>query len=45
MDDTFYCLSYMEFAFLLATMAVNMLTLIFMCFLTKKQCAKDGLLS
>ena len=44
MDDTFYCLSYMEFAFLLATMTVNMLTLVIMCFLTKKQCAKDGFL-
>ena len=44
MDDTFYCLSYMEFAFLLATMTVNTLTLVIMCFLTKKQCAKDGFL-
>ena len=41
MKDTFYCLSYMEFAFLLATMTVNMLTLVIMCFLTKKQCAMD----
>ena len=37
MDDSFYCLSYMEFAFLLATMTVNTLTLVIMCFLTKKQ--------
>ena len=44
MDDTFYCLSYMEFAFLLATMTVNTLTLVIMCFLTKKQCTKDGFL-
>ena len=45
MDDTFYCLSYMEFALLLATMTVNTLTLVIMCFLTRKQCAKDGFLS
>ena len=45
MDDTFYCLSYREFAFLLATMTVNTLTLVIICFLTKKQCAKDGFLS
>ena len=44
MDDTFYCISYMEFALLLATMTVNTLTLVIMCFLTKKQCAKDGFL-
>ena len=45
MDDTFYCISYMEFALLLATMTVNMLTLVIMCFLTRKQCAKDGFIS
>ena len=45
MDDTFYYLSYMEFVLLLATMTVNTLTLVIMCFLTKKQCAKDGFLS
>ena len=45
MDDVFYCISYTEFALLLATATVNMLTLVVMCFMTRRQCVRDGFLS
>ena len=45
MDDIVYCISYMEFAFLLAIATVNMLTLVAMCFMTRRQCVRDGFLS
>ena len=45
LDDVFYCISYTEFAFLLATATVNMLTLVVMCFMTRRQYVRDGFLS
>ena len=40
-----YCISYTEFAFILAIVTVNMLTLVAMCFMTRRQCVRDGFLS
>ena len=45
MDDIVYCISYTEFAFILAIVTVNMLTLVAMCFMTRRQCVRDGFLS
>ena len=45
MDNVFYCIYYTEFAFLLAIATVNMLTLVAMCFMTRRQCVRDGFLS
>ena len=45
MDDIVYCISYSELAFILAIGAVNMLTLVAMCFMTRRQCVRDGFLS
>ena len=45
MDNVFYCISYTEFAFLLAIATINMLTLVVMCYITRQQCVRDGFLS
>ena len=45
MDDIVYCISYTEFAFILAIATVNMLTLVAMCIMTRRQCVRDGFLS
>ena len=45
MDDVFYCISHTEFAFLFTIVTVNMLTLVVMCFMTRRQCVRDGFLS
>ena len=45
MDGIVYCISYSELAFILAIVAVNMLTLVAMCIMTKRQCVRDGFMS
>ena len=45
MDEIAYCLSYFELAFILAIAAINMLTLLAMCIMTRRQCIKDGCMS
>ena len=45
MDKIAYCLSYSELAFILAIAAINMLTLLAMCIMTRRQCIKDGCMS
>ena len=45
MDKVVYCLLYFELAFILAIAAVNMLTLVAMCIMTRRQCVKDGCMS
>ena len=45
MDDIAYCLSYSELALILATAAINMLTLLAVCIMTRRQCIKDGSMS
>ena len=45
MDEIAYCLSYFELAFILAIAAINMLTLLAMCIMTRRQCIKDGYMS
>ena len=45
MDDIIYCISYSKLAFILAIVTVNMLTLVAMCFMTRRQCVRDGFLS
>ena len=45
MDDIAYCLSYSELAIILATAAMNMLTFLALCIMTRKQCIKDGCMS
>ena len=42
MDKVAYCISYFELAFILAIAAVNMLTLLAMCIMTRRECVKDG---
>ena len=42
MDEIAYCISYFELVFILAIAAVNMLTLLAMCIMTRRQCVKDG---
>ena len=45
MDEVTYCISYFELAIILAIAAVNMLTLLAMCIMTRRQCVKDGCMS
>ena len=45
MDDIFYCISTREFVFLLAIAAINMLSLVVMCYITRRQCVRDGFLT
>ena len=45
MDKIAYCLSYSELALILAIAAINMLTLLAVCIMTRRQCIKDGCMS
>ena len=45
MDKIAYCLSYSELALILAIAAINMLTLLAICIMTRRQCIKDGCMS
>ena len=45
MDKIAYCLSYSELALILAIAAINMLTLLAVCIMTRRQCIKDGCIS
>ena len=45
MDDIIYCISTREFVFLLAIAAINMLSLVVMCYITRRQCVRDGFLT
>ena len=45
MDKITYCLSYSELALILAIAAINMLTLLAVCIMTRRQCIKDGCMS
>ena len=45
MDNIFYCISTMEFVFLLAIATINMLSLVVMCYITRGQCVRDGFLT
>ena len=46
MEDTIiYCISTREFIFLWAIAALNMLSLSVMCYVTRRQCVRDGFLT
>ena len=45
MDDTAYCLSYSELGFILAAAAMNLLVLLALCIMTRRNCVKDGCLT
>ena len=45
MDKIAYCLSYSELALILAIAAINMLTLLAICIINRRQCIKDGCMS
>ena len=45
MDKIAYCLSYSELVLILAIAAINMLTLLAVCIMTRRQCIKDGCMS
>ena len=42
MDDTAYCLSYLELGFILAAAAMNLLLFLAICIMTWKNCVRDG---
>ena len=45
MDDTAYCLSYLELGFILAAAAMNLLVFLALCIMTRRNCVKDGCLT
>ena len=45
MEDIIYCISTKEFIFFLAIAALNMLSLLVMCYVTRRQCVRGGFLA
>ena len=45
MDDTAYCLSYLELGFILAAAAMNLLLFLAICIMTRRNCVRDGCLT
>ena len=45
MEDIIYCISTKEFIFFWAIAALNMLSLLVMCYVTRRQCVWDGFLT
>ena len=45
MEDIIYCISTKEFIFFWAIAALNMLSLLVMCYVTRRQCVRGGFLA